>query len=220
MRLFAIVLWVLAIAAEAAAIYVLVTCAKPITTTSWMWMGGLALIDLILVIIGSSLWKKANRFDPASRSNPTKFFIQNQLGVIISVIAFLPFILVVLTDKNLTGKEKGILGGVAGALMVIAGLASADFNPPSKEQYTEQSSRVQQLMGVNDVYWTRYGNRYHLYDDCQYLRGNRTDEVFEGTVAKARELKNITELCKVCEHRAERAVPAGGGSDHSHSHNE
>ncbi len=214
LRLFAVLLWVLAIAAEGAAIYVLMTCAKPITTQSWGWMIGLLVVDLVLVIIGSSLWKKANRLDPASRADKTKFFIQNQLGVIISVIAFLPLVILVFTNKDLSGKEKGILGGVAALLMLVAGLASADFNPPSVEQYTEQTQRVEQLTGANDVYWTKSGTRYHIYDDCPRINTSRTDNIFEGTVAQARELKNITELCKTCESRAEKTLLESGAHSH------
>ena len=208
LRVFAVMLWVLAIAAEGAAIYVLMTTPKPITTHGWVWMIGLLLVDLVLVIVGSSLWKRANRLDPASRTQPTRFFVQNQLGVIISIIAFLPLVILVFTNKDLSGKEKGILGGLAAVLLLVAGFASADFSPPSVEQYTEQSHRVEQLMGANHVFWTRSGNHYHLYSDCQHINTRRTDQIFEGTVAQARELKNITELCKTCEARAERAAGA------------
>jgi len=204
LRLFSVLLWILALAAEAGAIYVLITCAKPIEVISWIWLGGLMAVDLILVIIGSMLWKKANRLDPASKKEKVKFFLQNQLGVIISVIAFLPLVIIIFTNKDLDGKSKGILGGVAIIAMVIAGLASADFNPPSIEEYTEQTSRVEELMGINSVYWTKSGTKYHLYDDCQHINTNRTEEIFCGTVAQARELKNITELCKTCENKAER----------------
>ena len=222
-RLSAILLWLLAIAAEGVAIYVLMTCAKPVATASWVWMGGLMMLDLVLVIVGSSLWKKANRLDPASRAQKFRFFVQNQLGVIISVVAFLPLVILAFTNKDLSGKEKGILGGVAALFLVVAGLASADFSPPSVEQYTEQTQRVEQLTGANAVYWTKSGTRYHIYDDCQHINTDRTEEIFEGTVAQARELKNITELCKTCESKAERALGAeaadgGTGGDGEHEH--
>ncbi|MDR1698698.1 MAG: hypothetical protein LBR75_02585, partial [Prevotellaceae bacterium] len=80
-----------------------------------------------------------------------------------------------------------------------------DFNPPSVEEYSEQTSRVEQLTGGNNVYWTKSGTKYHIFDDCPRINTSRTDEIFNGTVAQARELKNITELCKTCEHRAEKA---------------
>jgi len=208
LRLFAILLWVLAIAAEVGAIFVLLKSVKPIETNTWIWMIGLMVVDLILVIIGSLLWKKANRLDPASKKDKVKFFLQNQLGVIIAVIAFLPLVVLIFTNKDLDGKQKGILGGIAVVALVIAGLASADFNPPSVEEYTQQSAFVKELMGADNVYWTKSGTKYHLYDDCQYLKSDRTTEIFEGgTVADAyannsRIKPEISSLCSACEKRA------------------
>ena len=59
--------------------------------------------------------------------------------------------------------------------------------------------------GINNVYWTKSGKSYHLYQDCSYINTARTTEIFEGTVANARELKNITDLCDRCKNRAEKA---------------
>lgn len=128
--------------------------------------------------------------------------MQNQLGLVVAVIAFLPLIIFILTNKDLDAKQKGILGGIAGVALLIAGLTGTDFNPPSVEQYTEQTARVEALTGVNSVYWTKSGTKYHLYDDCHTINTDATTEIFQGTVAQARELKNITELCKFCENRA------------------
>ncbi len=161
---------------------------------------------LILVVIANVLWKKANRLDPASEKNKTKFFIQNQLGLIISVIAFLPMVILIFTNKNMTGKQKGIIGSIATAALVIAGLTGTDFNPPSQEQYAEQTAQVEDLNGgVNNVYWTPSGRSYHLFQDCGYINGKRTNEIFQGSVANARELKKITDLCDRCENQAKKA---------------
>jgi hypothetical protein len=151
------------------------------------------------------LWKKANRLDPASKQDTIRFFLQNQLGVIVAVIAFLPLVILVFMNKDLDGKQKGIIGGIAIAAMILAGLLSADFNPPSIEEYTQQTSRIEELIGVNNVYWTKSGTKYHIDPDCSSINTKRTDEIFNGTVAKARELKNITELCKFCENKAVKA---------------
>lgn len=169
-----------------------------------MWIL-IALIVAIMVfaIVGSMLWKKSNRFDPASEKEKFKFFVQNQLGAILSVIAFLPLVILIFTNKDLKGKEKGILGAVAVVAMLIAVVSGVDFSPPSAEEYAEQTARVEQLTGKNFVYWTEHGTVYHIYSDCRYINTDRTDEIFEGTVAQARELKNITALCSVCEPRAE-----------------
>jgi hypothetical protein len=211
LRIFAVIFWVLAIAAEIGAIYVLmksglIKSGEAIATSTWDLFIGLIVIDLIFVVIGSMFfWKKANRLDPASKSEPVKFFLQNQLGVIVAVIAFLPLVILIFTNKDMDGKQKGILGGVAIAALIIAGLLSADFNPPSVEEYTEQTSRIEELTGANSVYWTKSGTKYHVYQDCSSINTKKTDEIFNGTVVKARELKNITELCKFCENKAEKA---------------
>lgn len=161
---------------------------------------------LILVVIANVLWKKANRLDPASEKNKTKFFIQNQLGLIISVLAFLPLVVLILKNKNLSGKQKGILGAVAGVALVIAGMTGTEFNPVSQEQYAEQTAQVELLNdGVNNVYWTKSGKSYHLYQDCGYINSDRTTEIFQGTVSSARELKNITDLCDRCGNKAKKA---------------
>lgn len=204
LRLFAILAWILAIGAEAGAIVVLLKSAKPITTATWVWMIALIVLDLVLVIIGSSLWKKSNRLDPASEKQKIKFFLQNQLGVIISVIAFLPLVLLIFTNKNLSGKQKGIIGGIAAVALIIAGISSADFNPPSVEQYAEQTAQVEELAGVNHVFWTKSGSKIHIYSDCQSL--TNSSEIFEGgTVAEAHEHNGkIDGLCSFCERRARR----------------
>lgn len=194
-RLFAVLSWVVAIGLEVAAILLL---QKPPVTT-WLLIV-LIVADLIFAVVGSLLWKKANRFDPASEREKFKFFVQNQLGAIIAVIAFLPLVLLIFTNKDLKGKQKGLVGGVAVVALVIAALTGVDFNPPSQEEYAQQIEQVKSL-GAEHVYWTKSGTRFHLYQDCQHINTRKTDEIFQGTVPQARELKNITELCKTCEGR-------------------
>lgn len=206
LRAIAIVLWVLAIAAEGVAIYVLKR--PPVANVMWPLLG-LLVVDLVLAAIGSILWKKANRLDPASEKDKLRFFVQNQLGAIIAVVAFLPLVLFIFTDKNLQGKQKGILGAAAIVALLIAGVVGIDFNPPSIEEYTEQTQEIEQLTGANKVFWTKSGNRYHIYSDCPHINTNRTTEILTGTVAQARELKNITELCKTCKSRREREKASG-----------
>jgi len=197
-RIFAILSWIVAIGFEIGAIMVLQKA--PISTT---WLIFLLVVDLIFVVIGSLHWKKANRLDPASEKDKVKFFIQNQLGLIIAIIAFLPIVILIFTNKDLSGKQKGLVGSIAVIALVIAGLTGVDFDPASIEQYTEQTQQVEALTdGVNHVYWTKSGKSYHIYQDCSYINTDRTNEIFEGTVAQARELKNITDLCDRCENRA------------------
>ena len=198
LRIISILSWIVAIGIEVWAILML---RKPPVEMGWLI--GLIIGALIFAVIGNVLWKKANRLDPASEKDKTRFFIQNQLGMIISIIAFLPLVILIFTNKDLSGKQKGIVGSIAAIALIIAGVTGVDFNPPSIEQYTEQTAQVEALTGgVNHVYWTKSGKSYHLYSDCSYINSDRTTEIFEGTVAQARELKNITDLCDRCERRA------------------
>ncbi|MBN2480921.1 MAG: hypothetical protein JXB19_04215 [Bacteroidales bacterium] len=200
LRIIAIISFVVAIGFEIGAILLLRKA--PVNTARLII---LIVAALIFALIGSVLWKRSNRLDPASEKDKVKFFIQNQLGAIISIIAFLPLVILIFTNKNMTGKQKGFVGSIAVIALLLAGVVGVDLNPPSQEQYLEQTQEVESLMnGVNHVYWTRYGTSYHLYLDCSYINTDRTDEIFEGTVAQARELKNITDLCDRCEARAIR----------------
>lgn len=201
LRMFAALSWLGAIGTQIGAIMLLFK--QPINMT---WIIALIVVDLAFAILGSYLWKKSNRLDPASEKNKFMFFMQSQLGLVVAIIAFLPLVIFVFTSKNLDGKQKGIIGGIAAVALVIAGISGTDFNPPSVEQYTEQAAQVEGLNnGVNNVYWTKSGTKFHLFEDCGYINSDRTDEIFMGTVAKARELKNITELCNRCKNEAEKA---------------
>lgn len=197
LRIGAALLWVLAIAAQVGAIALLAK--KPLPMA---WIIVLIVVDLALAILGSILWKKSNRLDPASEKRKFLFFMQNQLGMVVAVIAFLPLVIAILSNKDIDKKQKGILGAVAIGALVIAGLLGLDFNPPSIEKYSDEINKVEELMGKNEVFWTKSGTKYHLYEDCHTINKDVTTEIFEGSVQQARELKNITELCKVCENRS------------------
>ena len=203
-RMYGILLWVLAVVAEVIAMVILFKKDPEIDLSTGSRIGLIAilLVDLVLLIAGSWFWKKANRFDPASKQNALKFFFQNQMGVVVALIAFLPVVILAFI------KKEYLVGAIAALFMVGGGAASADFNPPSVEEYSQQSSFVQELMGVDQVFWTKSGTKYHLYEDCQYLKSDRTTEIFEGgTVADAyannsRIKPEISSLCSACEKRA------------------
>lgn len=201
LRLFAFLAWFIAIAGEVYAILEL------LSNETMIWLIVAIVVILILAITGSTLWKKANRLDPASEKNKFKFFVQNQLGAIMAALAFLPLVILIFTNKDLDKKTKGIVGSIGVVALLIAGISGADFNPPSVEKYTEeinaQTETVKDLNFDNDnVYWTEHGNKYHIFKDCQHIR-NR-DIVNNGTVKESWEDKGISELCKTCENNAKR----------------
>ncbi len=208
-RLIAAVLWALAIGTEAFAIFYLLKHTN--MNLFMLWLIVALVVIGALALGGSLLWKQANRYDPASKSDPVRFFIQNQLGAIITVIAFLPLIVMIFLNKDMNGKQKGIAGVVAIALMLVVGISSFDFNPPSKEQYSQQTTAVKNLTGADHVYWTLHGTKYHLYDDCSAINKAATEKIFEGTVgtayAECKGLNKDDPLCQFCENRWIKANP-------------
>ena len=69
-RIFAVILWVLAIACEAVGILnIFKKITLPDCLSQLTWLIILIVADLIFLVIGSMLWKKANHIDPASEKN-------------------------------------------------------------------------------------------------------------------------------------------------------
>src|SRR5690554_7903250 len=106
-----------------------------------IWLIVVIVVILALAITGSTLWKKANRLDPASEKDKVRFFVQNQLGAIMGVLAFLPLVILIFMNKDIDGKTKGIAGSIAVVALLVAGITGADFNPPSVEKYTRSEER-------------------------------------------------------------------------------
>lgn len=139
LRIFAAIAWVVAIGGEITGIVLL--------RKHTFDHGNLALLIGILVgiavfaIAGSLMWKAANKHDPASKAEPFRFFVQNQLGAIITLIAFLPLIVLIFMDKDMDPKNKKIAGGVGVVLALLATVIGIDFKPPSVEQYTQDMNQ-------------------------------------------------------------------------------
>ena len=190
-RILAVVFWVLAIACEVLAVLVIF---KKIELSFLPYDAqyiALLVLDLAFVIIGAQFWKKANHMDPVSESKPLKFWLWNNMGVIVCCFAFIPFIILTLTNKDADAKTKKIASIVAAVALLLGVGFSYDWNPVSEEGLAQAT---QTLDGVA-VYWTKGGSVYHLDQDCQHL--NRSDELYEGDVPSATEAGKAR-LCKTC----------------------
>ena len=205
-RIFAVILWILAIACEAVGILnIFNKLTLPDKFSQLTWLIILIVADLIFLVIGSMLWKKANHIDPASEKNKTKFWIWNNLGSIMAVIAFLPLIIIIFTNKDLDGKTKKVAGIVAIVALLIGGIASYDFNPVSSEQL--EAARQEILANgnydTNDkgepvVYWVKNSKKYHINSSCSAInRSNSTSDIYRGTIDAAYQ-KGLTEPCRIC----------------------
>lgn len=139
LRIMAVVSWLIAIAGEIYAVIQLLQGKFSAATqgANLQLLVGLLIGIAVFAIIGNFLWKRANENDPASKADKARFFFQNQLGAIVTLIAFLPLLLLILTDKNMDPRTKKIATGVGGVLAVIATLIGVSIKPPSVEDYTK-----------------------------------------------------------------------------------
>ncbi len=194
LRAGAVVLWVLALVFEVLAALVLFGKINLTFMPLLYQLIAFLVLDLACVIIGSQLWKRANHIAPASEKNKAKFWLWNNMGVIVCCVAFIPIVVLMLTNKDLDKKTKVICTVVAVIALLIGGAASIDYNPVSQEQL----AAAEQVLGDTQVYWAPFGKVYHTHEDCQAL--NNSETLTQGTVDQAVE-HNRTRLCSFCARR-------------------
>ena len=193
-RIGAVLLWLAAFAFELCAFFVLQGKINFSFASSMTQLIAVLVLDLVCVVIGSQLWKKANHINPASEKNKLKFWLWNNLGLIASIVCFLPIIILLLTNKDLDKKTKTIATVVAIIALLIGGASSIDYNPVSAE---DQAAAITAL-GDETVYWAPFGKVYHTHEDCQAL--NVSDSLTYGSVEQAI-AANRTRLCSFCARR-------------------
>ena len=135
LRIFAALAWIVAIGGEIAGIVLLRQ--HKFDHGNLPLLIGLLVGIAIFASAGSLMWKAANKQNPARESDKAEFFFQNQLGAIITLVAFLPLIVLIFMDKDMDPKNKKIAGGVGAVLAIVATLIGVSWNPPSVEQYTK-----------------------------------------------------------------------------------
>ena len=190
-RMIALGMWAVAIILELVAIFWLLRPPFEELVASqgfpqwrfYLLFGFIAVIG-VLAIGGSLLWKQANRLDPASEKEPVKFFIQNQLGAFIALLAFLPLIIMIFMNKDMSAKQRNVAGGAAVIVGLLATYMGIDFQPLSKEQVAVESQVVQQLVGQDLVWWSAGGGVVHLCENVSDLE-RATTVISSGTIANA-----------------------------------
>jgi hypothetical protein len=203
-RILAVVFWVLAIACEVLALLVFIGKIDLGFISQMAQLIGFLVIDFIFVVIGAQFWKQANHIDPISEENKVKFWLWNNMGVIVCCFAFIPFLIYVLfIDKEADPKMKKVAAIVAAVALVLGIGVSYDWNPVS----AEGKAQAEATLEGRSVYWTQFGTVYHLDPECQHL--NRSSEVFEGDVATAID-SNKTRLCKTCAKNNNVEIDANG----------
>ncbi len=193
-RPIAIGLWVGAIVFEVLALLVFNGTLSRLPGKALIWLIAFIVLDLICVVVAGQLWKQANRIDPPSEANKVEFFLKSQLGAILSAVAFVPVIILMLTDQEADGQTKK-LGIIAAAIALVIGMGtSIDFHPVSAEDLAEAEENAIAL-GTGTVYWTEFGHVYHLNPNCQAIINSA--DIYQGDVQAAFEAGR-TRACKFC----------------------
>lgn len=182
LRWIAWIAWILAIGVQAFAIFWVL---KQVPVNMWLLIGSIVVTGA-LSVAGSLSWKQANRLDPASRADTTRFFVQNQLGAIMAIVSFLPLIVLIFLNKNMDKKQKALAGGIGIVVLLIATAFGITYQSPSQEQYAEETNIVQQLTGEDEVFWVKNGSVFHVCDAVPDVNKESKDgQIFRGPVAAA-----------------------------------
>lgn len=181
-RIASIALWILGILMEVFCFLVIKSVwhlpGNPLT-----WLIIFLLLDLVFVLIGSQLWKHANHVDPPSKANKFLYWLQTDLGTIMAVIAFMPIIILLLTDKNLDKNTKTVGSIIAVIALAAAAAGGVDYHPVSMEQFDSAEINASMLTDGGKVYWTKSGTVYHFNPDCSHLKNS--SEVVTGDIKQA-----------------------------------
>ena len=180
-----------------------------------------AVIDIvvagILCVVAARLWIHANHIHPTKSHNKFVQFVWNQLGIIMAGLIFAPLAIILIInwkDERISKKTKAIVAAVLAVVFVGAAAGSADYHPVTQDQVDEV---VQQLTeeaegyGFTDgdgVRWTKYGNCYHIFSDCQTIRNSNPENCTDGTIKDAVD-SNRSRLCTFCIKRYNEAKENG-----------
>jgi hypothetical protein len=104
-----------------------------------------------------------------------------------------------LNDKNLDAKTKRLVTIVAAVAIALGVGTSYDWNPVSEEALAAAQEQAE-VVNADQVYWTTFGRKYHLYLDCSSLANSAN--LYQSTVNDSFEAGRV-DLCKFCASRAE-----------------
>ena len=186
LRIFAAIAWIIAICGEIAGVVLLYQ--HKFDHGNLGLLIGILVGIAIFAIAGSLMWKAANKQDPARESDTARFFFQNQLGAIVTVIAFLPLLVLIFMDQDMDPKNKKIAGGVGVVLAIVAALIGVSYHPPSVEQYTKDMNKCAAEIKASQP-----------TTDC-------SPEVADQAKAIAQDTKTVTDATKTAQNPAGQDV--------------
>ncbi len=174
-------------------------------------------VAAVACVIGSLLWKKANRISPCTVpqdgtfGSKMKTFFWNQMGVLFTFIIFLPIgLALMLKSDKLSPQGKKIASIITAVLVAVVGAVSYDYNAPVAEVASRASAEEVQAQAAageitipdgyadkleNDAFWTQYGYSFHFDQDCRTI--TRSLKIYAGSLADALDAKKL-DPCDFC----------------------
>lgn len=184
-------------------------------TNNWLPVIIDIIVAGILCVVGARLWVHANHIHPTKSHNKVVQFIWNQLGVIMAGVIFAPLaIILIARRKDLPQKTKAIVAAVLALVFVGASAGSADYHPVTQDevdsvvQHLTEEAEGYGFTDADGVRWTKYGNCYHIFSDCQSIKNSNPDNCTDGTIEEAVE-SNRARLCTFCIKRYTEAQEKG-----------
>jgi len=208
LRIWAIILWVLAVAAEVGAFFAFSFAVRNNVSAmefpnaldrigQFLNSYGLASKEMLLVILAlvvdaiccitaALLWKKSNKISPCLASSKLVRTVWHQLGVIMVLVCFVPIgIFMLVKSDKLDKKTRTALLAIFLALFVGATATSVDYKQPSEEEVQQLQQEAIDANAEGEVYWTRYGKSYHFDGECHTLARSNPDNLFTGSLEDA-----------------------------------
>ena len=221
LRTAAIILWILAVAAEVGAFFAFSYAMRnnafaagfDLSRPEVLLLCGALLLDAVLCIVAAQLWKKSNAISPCLADSKLVRTLWHQLGVIMVLVCFLPIgIFLLLKTDKLDKKTRTILLAAVLALFVGATASSVDYQQPNDEEVAQLQEEAKAEVGDGSVYWTRFGKSYHFDRNCRFI-ADKADEpdgnVFSGSLDDAF-AANRWDPCDTCAGGAEAKLAEGG----------
>ena len=195
LRAGAVVLWVLALAAEVGAFIMLSKMALnsfdvELTDPMVLLFIGFIAVDAILCIVAAQLWKKANRIKPSLSNSAFVRTLWHQLGVIMALVCLIPIgIVFVVKSKEMNKRLRTILIVIMALLFAGTTALSVDYQQPSAEEVAQLQQAAE-----DEVYWTRWGKSYHFDENCQHIRNSVEENRYEGPLGGVEEDGSLMDM--------------------------
>ncbi len=117
-RVLAGLFWLLGIVLEVVGVLIIFNKITVNSEQTVIWAIGAFVLDIICLVVGAHIWKHANEVAPANESDSFKFWLWNQMGIIVACGAFIPVVIVVLVNNQLDKKCKQY-GSIAAVIAVV-----------------------------------------------------------------------------------------------------